>query len=225
MKFGVIIPAAGSSRRFGGLRKKPFEDLAGRAVWRRTVEHFLHRDDVSEVVLVLAADDIKEFRQQFATDLAAMDVVLATGGATRADSVRNGLAALQQPADFVAVHDAARPVLTSEGISDVFAAAVQRGAVIPAIAVNSTVKRVNDDDRIEATVDRTPLRLAQTPQVFRRDLLEHAYASVADPSQYTDEASLVESTGASVFVCEGWPMNIKITTQADLKLAELFLQE
>lgn len=224
-KFAVIIPAAGASRRYGGSQKKTFEDLDGRAVWLRTVEHFVHRDDVSEVVLVLAADDMDEFRQRFAANLTFLDLTITAGGATRAESVQNGLAALTTDAEFVAVHDAARPLLTKAWVSDVFRAAVDRRAVIPAIAVNSTVKRVSQEDRIQATVDRTPLRLAQTPQVFARDLLVHAYQSVADPSACTDEASLVEASGHPVYVCPGWPMNIKITTLDDMKLAELFLHE
>ncbi|MCR9200898.1 MAG: 2-C-methyl-D-erythritol 4-phosphate cytidylyltransferase [Planctomycetaceae bacterium] len=224
-KFAVIIPAAGASRRYGGAQKKTFEELDGRAVWLRTVEHFVHRDDVSEVVLVLAAEDIAEFRQRFAANLTFLDLTITAGGTTRAESVQNGLSALTTEAAYVAVHDAARPLLTKDWVTDVFQAAVDRQAVIPAIAVNSTVKRVADDGRIEVTVDRSPLRLAQTPQVFARELLQHAYETVADPAACTDEASLVEASGHSVFVCPGWPMNIKITTLDDMKLAELFLHE
>lgn len=225
MKFAVIIPAAGASRRFGGLRKKPFEDLSGRPVWLRTVDHFVNREDVSEVVLVLAADDQEEFRDRYQVNLAFLNLTIVTGGATRAESVQNGLAALSEPSDYVAVHDAARPLLTRQWITNVFSAAQRHAAVIPGVDVSSTVKRVDETGRIEETIDRSSLRLAQTPQVFKRELLEHAYSSVDDPSQFTDEASLVEAAGYPVFVSEGWPMNIKITTPDDLRLAELFLNE
>lgn len=223
-KFSVIIPAAGSSSRFhDAYYKKPFASLSGRPVWLRTVEHFVHRDDVAEVVLVLAADDLPDFRQRFAPNLIFMPIQIATGGASRAESVRNGLAALTQTCDFVAVHDAARPLLTPAGISALFAAAAEKQAVIPAIPVHSTVKSVDSDGRIVNTIDRSALMLAQTPQVFRRDLLESAYAATTDASAFTDEASLVEATGVPVFVHPGWPINMKITTKEDLEVAEALL--
>lgn len=223
-KFSVIIPAAGNSSRFhDAYYKKPFANLSGRPVWLRTVEHFVNRDDVAEVVLVLAADDLEDFRQRFSPNLIFMPIQIATGGASRAESVRNGLAALTQDCDFVAVHDAARPLLTATWISELFAAAAEKQAVIPAVPVHSTVKSVDADGRIVKTVDRSSLMLAQTPQVFRRDLLESAYAAATDASDFTDEASLVEANGVPVFVHPGWPINIKITTKEDLELAESLL--
>lgn len=224
MKYAVVIPAAGQSTRFAGSQKKPFEELAGRAIWLRTVEHFESRDDVSEVVLVLAEDDIDEFKQRFQANLAFLNVHVAVGGASRAESVLNGIKALQQPSDFVAVHDAARPLLTRQWISEIFAAAADKGAVVPGISVSSTVKKVDDNGKVQETIDRSCLRLAQTPQVFDRQLLSEAFAAAADLSQLTDEASVLEAAGKPVFVHEGWPMNIKITTQHDMRLAEAFLK-
>ena len=225
MKFAVIIPAAGQSSRFGGNRKKPFQDLAGRAVWLRTVDHFINRDDVSEVILVLGEDDIADFRSRFGPILAFMNLKVVVGGASRAESVQNGIASLQEPADFIAVHDAARPLLTKAWVTEIFAAAIKHGAVIPGTPVSSTVKRIDGDNNIVETIDRSCLRLAQTPQVFRRDILEAAYAKASDHSAFTDEASLVEASGQPVFIHDGWPMNIKITTPDDLKLAEFLLTE
>lgn len=223
-KFAVIIPAAGDSSRFQGfLHKKPFVDLKGRAIWLRTVEHFVHRDDVSEVVLVLAKDDFSEFRERFGPNLTFLPVVIAEGGASRAESVQNGMARLSEPCDFIAVHDAARPLLTKQWVTDLFSAAQQKNAIIPAVPVSSTVKSVSDDGQIQKTVDRSSLMLAQTPQVFRRDILEAAYAAATDPAAFTDEASLVEASGVPVFVHNGWLMNIKITTKEDFHLAETFL--
>ncbi len=224
-KFAVIIPAAGDSSRFQGFRrKKPFVDLKGRAIWLRTVEHFVNRDDVSEVVLVLARDDMEEFRERFRPNLAFMNIVIAEGGASRAESVQNGIASLSEPADYIAVHDAARPLLTKAWISDLFEAAIQKQAVIPGVPVSSTVKKVDDAGMIQDTIDRTHLILAQTPQVFRRDILENAYQQASAPAQFTDEASLVEASGQPVFVYEGWPANIKITTKQDFELAEALLE-
>lgn len=224
MKYAVVIPAAGLSSRFAGNTKKPFEELAGRAIWLRTVEHFESRDDVSEVVLVLAEDDIADFKQQFQGNLAFLNVQVTVGGSCRAESVLNGINALQQPADFVAVHDAARPLLTKQWITEIFAAAADKGAVVPGIPVSSTVKKVSEEGQITETIDRSALRLAQTPQVFQRQMLEDAFAATRDLSVFTDEASVLEAAGHPVFVHAGWPMNIKITTQDDISLAEAFLK-
>lgn len=225
-KFAVIIPAAGDSSRFQGFRhKKPFVDLKGRAIWLRTVEHFVNRDDVSEVILVLAQDDVEDFKLRFAANLAFLTIQIAAGGTTRAESVQNGLRQLSKPCDYIAVHDAARPLLTKQWITELFAAAEERQAVIPAVPVSSTVKSVDEHGQIQKTVDRTSLMLAQTPQVFRRDILESAYADADDASAFTDEASLVESRGVPVFVHPGWPMNIKITTKDDFELAETLIAE
>ena len=220
----MIIPAAGDSSRFKGFRqKKPFVELKGRPIWLRTVEHFINRDDVTEVVLVLAKSDIEEFMERFEQDLEYKNLIITPGGESRAESVLRGINSLKKPADYLAVHDAARPLLTRTWVSEIFAAAIEKQAVIPGIPVTSTVKSIANDGRIEATIDRTPLRLAQTPQVFRRTLLENAYRDVVDSSTYTDEASLVEASGHPVFVHEGWPMNIKITTPDDFKIAEALL--
>jgi 2-C-methyl-D-erythritol 4-phosphate cytidylyltransferase len=222
-KFAVILPAAGESRRFTGFpRKKPFVELKGRAVWLRTAEHFLSRDDVSEVVLVLSPDDIDEFRERFRPNLAFMDIKIASGGACRAESVLNGVNALAREADFIAVHDAARPLLTRQWLTELFAAAVLHDAVIPGVPVSSTVKAV-DGNVIQRTVDRSGLVLAQTPQVFRRSLLQEAFDAADDLTDFTDDASIVEAFGRPVHIHPGWPMNIKITTSEDFQLAEALL--
>jgi len=178
---------------------------------------------VSEVVLVLAEDDVEDFKLRFTANLAFLPIQIAVGGATRAASVLNGIKQLSKPCDYIAVHDAARPLLTKQWITELFAAAEQRQAVIPAVPVSSTVKSVDEHGQIQKTVDRTSLMLAQTPQVFRRDILESAYADADDAAAFTDEASLVESRGVAVFVHPGWSMNIKITTKDDFQLAETLI--
>ncbi len=222
-KFAVILPAAGESRRFTGFtRKKPFVELRGRAVWLRTAEHFLNRDDVSEVVLVLSADDVDEFRERFRPNLAVLNITITVGGACRAESVLKGINSLSQAADFVAIHDAARPLLTEKWVTEIFAAAAEHDAVIPCIPVSSTVKAVAGNI-IQRTVDRSGLVLAQTPQVFRRTLLQQAFEVAGNLATFTDDASIVEAFGRPVHVHPGWPMNIKITTGEDFQLAEALL--
>ena len=223
-KFAVILPAAGQSTRFSGFqRKKPFVALKGRPVWVRTAEHFLNRADVSQTILVVAPEDLDWFHETFRANLGFMEITVVAGGKSRAESVRNGISAITKPAEFIAVHDAARPLLTAKWIDQIFAAAQMHQAAIPGLKINSTVKRIGTEGIISATVDRTGLVQAQTPQVFAAGLLQKAFASCRNLAAATDEASLVEAISQPVHVIDGWPMNIKITTQEDFRLAELFL--
>ena len=221
-KFAVILPAAGRSSRFGDARrKKPFVELKGRPVWVRAVELFANRDDVVQTLIVVAPEDLEFFKEKFQANLAFMAVEIVAGGKERADSVKNALARVRADVDFVAVHDAARPLLVRKWIDTVFVAAEDHGAAIPAVPISSTIKRV-ENQRIGETVSRRNLWAAQTPQVFRRQLLLDAYAQW-DGSEATDEAQLVERLGHPVAIVEGSPMNIKITTQEDFKMAEALL--
>lgn len=221
--FAVILPAAGKSSRFGsGLRKKVFYDLGGRAVWARAAEAFSHRKDVAQTILVVSPEDEGWFRETFQASLLFMNVEVVCGGAERADSVANGLARLHDNIEYVAVHDAARPLIVQQWIDDVFAEAVKSGAAILATPVTSTIKKVFDGT-IQETVDRRSLWLAQTPQVFRRDVLVDAYAARAGYVA-TDEAEMVERQGHRVSIVEGSPINLKITTQDDLRMASALLK-
>lgn len=219
-KFAVILPAAGSSSRFGDpRRKKPFIELKGRPVWVRAIELFLSRDDVVQSLIVLPPDEIEWFREKFRANLAFMNVEIVAGGKERADSVQNALARVKNDVDFVAVHDAARPLIVKKWIEDTFNAAIQHGAAIPATPISSTIKRVDRDRRISETVPRDGLWAAQTPQVARRDWLLEAFAR-RNGFPATDEAQLLERIGHKVAVVEGSPMNLKITTQEDFRMAE-----
>lgn len=222
--FGVILVAAGQSSRFRDANyKKPFAPLAGRPVWLHSAERFVDRDDVKQVVVVVAPEDRESFLDKFGASLAFMGVTLAEGGARRSDSVKNGLLKLDAGIDMVAIHDAARPCLAATWIDRVFEAGARTGAAILAIPVVGTLKRVGPGDVITDTVDRAGLWEAQTPQVFRRDLLERAFAS-ARVDQPTDEAQLVEAIGQPVTVVPGSPINLKITSREDLRLAEQALK-
>lgn len=219
-RFGVILAAAGQSSRFQDANyKKPFAPLAGRPVWLHSAEKFTDRDDVKQVVIVVSPADRESFLETFGANLAFMGITLAEGGEQRADSVRRGLEKLAPEIDTVAIHDAARPCLATVWIDRVFEAGARTGAAILATPVTGTLKRVGADHVITATVDRTGLWEAQTPQVFSRSLLERAYAS-AGASAATDEASLVEAIGHPVTVVPGSPINLKITSREDLRLAE-----
>lgn len=224
-RFAVIIPAAGKSTRFKDREKKPFATLDGRAVWIRSAELFVPRKDVCQFIIVIAPEDREKFLRRFSANLAFMNITVADGGATRAESVANALKKVKEEAEFVAVHDAVRPCVTSQLIDAVFNAAQQHGAAILALPISDTIKKVDQTHRIQATVPREGLWLAQTPQVFRKDWLLAAYAQRDKMSNdVTDDAQLVEAAGYPVHIVEGSPTNIKITTKADLILAEAILK-
>ena len=217
--FAVILPAAGRSSRFSDKHyKKPFAPLAGRAVWLHSAERFLNRDDVIQTILVISPEDREQFNAKFGANVAILGVEVVDGGRERADSVAAALDRVNPEADFVCIHDAARPCLADVWIDKIFQAAEQTGAAIFAIPVAGTLKRVGAERKIEETVDRSRLWEAQTPQVFRRELLLEAYAK-REGFQATDEAQLVERTGHAVTVVTGSPINMKITTKEDQRLA------
>lgn len=223
-KFAVVLPAAGRSRRFKDKHyKKAFAPLAGRAVWLHSAERFLGRDDVVQLVLVIARQDREDFNFKFSSNVAILGIDVVEGGKERDDSVSKALSRVKPEADFVCVHDAARPCLADAWIDAVFQAAEKTGAAILAIPVAGTLKRVGPDDRIQETLSRERLWEAQTPQVFRRELLLEAYAGRED-FRATDDAQLVERLGHPVSVVPGSPMNIKIATKEDLRLAEQALK-
>ena len=224
-KFAVILPAAGQSSRFRDKEKKPFATLDGRAVWLRSAELFITRPDVCQCVIVIAKADQEVFKRRYGANLAFMGVQIADGGAERFESVANALALLKPEADFVAIHDAVRPCLTDTLIGAVFARAEKVGAALLAIPVTDTVKKVDAQQQVRGTVPRQGLWLAQTPQVCRKDWLLEAYGKRAQLGKdITDDTQLIEAAGHPVHVVEGSAQNIKITTKADLILAEAILK-
>jgi len=223
-KVAVIVAAAGASTRFGGKVKKPFAQIDGRSVVIRTLELFVNRDEVSEIVLAVGVDDHEMVRTKFGANLGFMGVKLVKGGTQRWQTVKNALAEVSEDVDLVAVHDAVRPCLTAEKITEVFEAAAETGAAILAVPVTGTVKRVDPDGTVEATVDRKGLYLAQTPQVFKRQWVVDAYEKITDTEvEVTDDAEVLERAGFKVTIVEGPENNIKITKKEDLKLAAAIL--
>jgi len=222
--YAVILPAAGKSSRFKDKNyKKPFAPLAARAVWLHSAEKFLHRKDVKQLLVVVSPEDREYFDFKFSSNVAILGIEVVAGGKERADSIQNALARVKADIEFVAVHDAARPCIADEWITRVFEAAERSGAAILAVPVGSTLKRIGGDHKIVETVSRDNLWEAQTPQVFRRQLLLDAYARRQNFAA-TDDAQLVERLGHSVTVVTGSPINLKITTSEDLRLAEQALK-
>ncbi|MBS3733421.1 MAG: 2-C-methyl-D-erythritol 4-phosphate cytidylyltransferase [Phycisphaerae bacterium] len=215
----VIVPGAGGGRRFGPGRKI-LQPLAGEPVFLRALRLFATRDEVRQLLLVVAEADRATIEADYAAELSATGTVLVTGGATRTESVRNALAHVDAGAELICVHDAARPCTPPDRIDAVFAAAGDCAAALLAVPVDATCKRVDDERRVIETVDRIGLWAAQTPQVFAADLLRRAYRDATDA---TDDAALVERLGHAVRVVPGDARNVKITTPDDLALAEAIL--
>jgi len=216
-KVAVIVPAAGAGQRFGGGENKIFQRIKGQPMFIRTLEAFTTRDDVVQTLLAVAPDDMEQLKGKYGGHLGFMGVSVVEGGDVRAESVRNALARLDGQAELVCVHDAVRPCISQVWIDAVFAEAGKSGAAILAYPVHGTLKQVSEAKVVDRTVPREDLWEAQTPQVFRKDVLMKAYAG--DLSGATDEAQLVEASGHPVSVVMGDPRNIKITTAADLALA------
>ncbi len=224
-QFAVILAAAGSSSRFGDpFKKKVFATVGSKPMWMHAAELFSKRKDVGQLIMVIAAADREFFNEKFAGNAAILGIKVVLGGTQRADSVLNGLREVSDDMPYVAIHDAARPCIADIWIDEVFAAAKKTGAAILATPCSSTLKRADANLRIHETVSRHNLWLAQTPQVFKRSTLAEAYARHANPSTATDDASIVEEAGFPVQIVDGSPLNIKVTTKADLKFAELALK-
>jgi len=220
-KVAAVIVAGGRGYRAGGEVPKQYREIAGEPVIRPTLLAFLRHSQVDAVQPVIHPDD----ESAFAAATAGLKNLLAPvpGGATRQASVRAGLEALQATApDFVLIHDAARPFLSAELISRAIAAAEQYGAAVPAIAITDTVKKIDEQDMVSETLDRSRLRTVQTPQAFGFGLIVdlHRRAAAAGREDFTDDAALAEWAGQRVSVFAGEATNVKLTTQDDFARAE-----
>jgi len=230
MRVSVILPAAGLGTRMGreksGVSRKQFMLLEGAPILIHTIRKFLRVPVIGEIVVALRKEDLDWARGLVHQEHPGRPVRFVEGGESRQESVENGLAALPPDTELVAVHDAVRPFIDTDLIERVINEAAQTGAAIVGIVPVDTVKRVHKN-KIRATLPREHLVLAQTPQVFRFDLLKRAFEMARqDAFQGTDEASLVERLEqVEVSVVQGSDRNIKITRPTDMDLARLFLAE
>ena len=233
MKVSVILPAAGLGTRMArtapekaGTSRKQFMLLEGSPILLHTIRKFVSSPSVAEIVVALRAEDIDWVRELLQKENFAKSVRLVEGGDSRQQSVENALASLDPATTLVAVHDAVRPFIELSVLEKVFVEADQNGAAIVGIVPVDTVKLVHLN-KIRQTIPRERLILAQTPQVFRFDLLRQAFAKAReDGFTGTDESSLVERLEqVEVSVVPGSDRNIKITKPSDIDLARLFLAE
>ncbi|MEJ8546529.1 2-C-methyl-D-erythritol 4-phosphate cytidylyltransferase [Brevibacillus borstelensis] len=223
METGVVIVAAGSGKRMGAERNKLWLPLGGEPILTRTVRLFTSHPEIGEIVLVVSAQDHEEVLEWKRQEQLRLTVVL--GGAERQDSVRNGLAALSSDCSYVLVHDAARPFVTREQISEMIRQVRRDRASIMAVPVKDTIKVVGADGVVQSTPARESLWAVQTPQAFLVSLLREAHeAALQADKTGTDDAMLVEWLGHAVTVVRGSYENIKITTPDDLWFGEEILR-
>jgi len=218
----AIIVAAGSSERMGF--DKLFALVSGKPVIAHTIAAFENTKCVDEIIVVGRADSLAELQKVIGKPTKVKQVI--EGGAERSDSVRAGLDHVNPKSDFVAVHDAARPMITPEKILRVFEVARTNGAATLAEPINDTLKRVDVDLVVKEPVDRRGIYGMQTPQVFEKKLLEEAYQLLAKKKiSVTDEVSAVELLGKKIVLVPNYDFNFKVTYPRDLPLAEFVLKQ
>jgi 2-C-methyl-D-erythritol 4-phosphate cytidylyltransferase len=218
MTIAVIIPAAGTGSRFGGSLPKQFQPLAGKPLIQHVIERFLLDENVSRVIVPVAEMLLGSVKNSDRVSWVA-------GGETRQQSVIRGLTQIED-AELVAVHDAARPLFSTEMFHAAIAAAREFGAALPVVPVSDTIHVMNSNAVVADTLDRSMLAAAQTPQCFRieilRDILSRAQREGVEG---TDEAGLAARFGYTVKAVAGDPRNLKITVPEDLLIAESYLQQ
>jgi 2-C-methyl-D-erythritol 4-phosphate cytidylyltransferase len=234
MKVFVIIPAAGLGTRMApagkkGAPSKQFFEINGTSIVVHTLRVFARHSEIGQIVVALRKNEMERFRQQLEQEKLSSKVIVVEGGEHRQESVANALSYIQAaPNDIVLIHDAVRPFVDDEIIANVVREAEKHGAAIaglPAVDTIKQVERAAEGAIITSTIPRERIVQAQTPQGFRYELIKRAFDSAAaDGFAGTDEASLVERLGESVWVVMGSAKNIKITTPADMELAEYLMK-
>ena len=222
MKKYAIIVAGGSGSRFGSTLPKQFALLGGAPVMMRTIRAFHAYDPHTDIIVALPPEHISLWNDLCRQHDFSTAVTIVEGGASRYESVKNALSAIESSDGIVAVHDGARPLVTERIIADGFDTAERTGTAIPVVAVTDTIRQL--DRTGSHTVNRESLVAVQTPQVFNLRLLRDAYSTPPSPI-FTDDASVVEYRGNDVTLFKGDVDNIKITHPNDLKIAELIIAE
>lgn len=222
--FGAVIPAAGRGTRMGGETPKILLDICGRSVIQRAVDTVSGLECVKQIVITAGPALCPVLEYEVTYDPAAVELQVTEGGERRQDSVAHGFSHLS-PCDYVIIHDGARPLVRLEDVRSTARAAVEHTAAVLGVRPKATVKTCGEAGNITGTLDRDSLFEAQTPQIFRYDLFKQAleYASEHD-IEVTDDAQMVEMTGATVYTVLGTYSNIKITTPEDIVFSRLIAE-
>ncbi|MEO5588233.1 MAG: 2-C-methyl-D-erythritol 4-phosphate cytidylyltransferase, partial [Gemmatimonadaceae bacterium] len=217
---GVVIVAGGNGSRTSGSELKQFRWVAGKPMLLHSVQTFQQRDDVAMVVVVLPFEHVGD-PPPWLFQCDTERLLLSVGGRERSDSVRNGLEDLPDDLAIVAVHDAARPLVTSAMIDRVVREARKGNAAVPGLSIVDTLKRADDDNQVSETIDRHGVFRIQTPQAFPRRMLENAHERArAEGLTATDDAALCERLGERVVIVKGSERAMKITTEEDFARAD-----
>lgn len=223
MKVEAIIPSAGLGLRLKNKNPKPLISIEDKPIFVYTLEVFEKCSSVDNVILVVHPKYVSVYKSYVKQYKLSKVKVVVSGGKTRQDSVKRGIKYLDKDTKIVVVHDGVRPFVSVNIIKDTIKLCKKYNAVVAAVPVKPTIKRVDDALFVEATLKRNKLWEVQTPQAFQRNILEKAYKG-KNVSVVTDDASLVEGMGVKVKILEGDYRNIKITTPEDLMIARVFLK-
>ncbi|MDP2980943.1 MAG: 2-C-methyl-D-erythritol 4-phosphate cytidylyltransferase [Candidatus Omnitrophota bacterium] len=226
MKVAAIVPGAGKGARLKSRIQKPYIKLIGKPILARTLIKLSKNKRVKEIILAVAKEKITYAGKKIIDRYNIKNVKLVAGGRSRGDSVYNALKAVSAGIDYILIHDAIRPFITDKLIEALLKAASKCGAAIAGVPVKSTLKIVGKKGFIEDTPSREMYWEAQTPQVFKRALIEKAYKIARQKNiKATDDSMLVEKIGIRPKIVMGSYSNIKITTKEDLELAKILLKE
>jgi 2-C-methyl-D-erythritol 4-phosphate cytidylyltransferase len=223
---GVIIPAGGVGKRMKSNIPKQYIELAGKPILVHVLEAM---DKIKEIKQIVVAGDLEILKSVFKnTKNLTKNINIVKAGEKRQDSVNNAFQLMGDDIEYVLIHDAVRPLVTVENIKKVIVSASENDSAVLGVPVKSTIKKVDKDNFVIETPKRDELWEIQTPQVFKKDILESAYNAVWEDDvcsiHYTDEAMMVELDGYKVKIVEGDYENIKITTPEDLKIAEVIYE-
>ncbi len=218
MKKYAIIAAGGSGQRMGSTVPKQFLEIKGKSILWHSVKAFVDAFADINIVIVTPAAYITE-AQNICSEF--RNIIFIEGGASRFQSVKNGLAVVKE-ASIVFVHDAVRCLVTKDLIQQCYEQAVEKGSAIPSVPVNDSVRMIEND--AHKVIDRSKLRIIQTPQTFKSEIILPAFAA-DDNESFTDEAAVIEASGTAVHLVEGELSNIKITRPVDIIIAEKILEQ
>lgn len=215
----IIISAGGIGKRMGAVIPKQFLNLDNRPVLLHTIEKFYHFDPEIQIIVVLPANQIDYWKALCVKHEFAIEYTIAKGGKERFFSVKNGLAIAK--GKVIGVHDAVRPLVSTEVIANCYAKAKDDGAAIPVFDISESIRKIETDSSV--AVDRNSYKLVQTPQCFQNEVINSAY-TVDFSEQFTDDASVVEKNGGFIHLIRGNEENIKITRPIDLRMAETLMK-
>jgi 2-C-methyl-D-erythritol 4-phosphate cytidylyltransferase len=221
INIGAVIVAGGSGTRIGGAIPKQFMIVGGEPILARTINTFAEALPAAEIVVVLPEAHI-QFWKNLAARFDVAPHLTVAGGSERFHSVKAGISALREDTGLIAVHDGVRALVSKKLIIRTLQSAIEHGAAIPTIAPVDSFRVATPEG--SHPIDRSSLRIVQTPQIFDAEILRNAYQAEFDPS-FTDDASVVEKAGVKVALCEGERSNIKITTVEDIAIAEALLAQ